>query len=364
MTAHPRRREPDAGAEPPRVTMRDVARLAGGVHPSTVSLALRNHPSISVATRQRIQKVAKAAGYHRDPLLDAFNARRTSAGRHASLPVIAFVTDFPSVRELHASPLHATLWRGAVGVAASLFHRVEPFLLGGGGLTPARLDSVLHARNIDCLIAAPANLNAAPLGLAWDRYCAVKIECLRWPVPHFTIVPDILQGARLAVRRARELGYQRIGLLLDGPGNPRTDLLRAGYLFECASSAGPHRRAPPMLQTGRKPAAVRDWIRAQQIDAILSETADLGAELAAAGLAAGREIGWATLNPAAADPAVAGIAADYERVGALAVEQVVSLSRMNERGASSSALVTQLPVVWRDGPSLPDRRKSGRPVAV
>ena len=47
--------------------MRDVARLAGDVHPSTVSLALRNSPNISPAVRAKIHAIAKKIGYRRDP---------------------------------------------------------------------------------------------------------------------------------------------------------------------------------------------------------------------------------------------------------------------------------------------------------
>ena len=61
-------------------TMNDVA-FAVGVHPTTVSLALRSHPSIPLATRTRILNAVREIGYVRDPLLDAFNYHRCS--KHA-----------------------------------------------------------------------------------------------------------------------------------------------------------------------------------------------------------------------------------------------------------------------------------------
>src|SRR5690606_27714546 len=64
------------------LTLADVARVAG-VHPTTVSLALRDHPSIPSETRARIRAVAKELGYRRDPLLDAFNFHRV---RHSRRP--------------------------------------------------------------------------------------------------------------------------------------------------------------------------------------------------------------------------------------------------------------------------------------
>ena len=53
-----------------RTTMADIARKAG-VHVTTVSLALRNHPRLPASTRERIQALAKELGYVPDPFLRA-----------------------------------------------------------------------------------------------------------------------------------------------------------------------------------------------------------------------------------------------------------------------------------------------------
>jgi hypothetical protein len=50
---------------------------------------------------------------------------------------------------------------------------------------------------------------------------------------------------------------------------------------------------------------------------------------------------------------IAGVTVSYERIGARAVEQVVSLSRANQRGVPHSVSLTFIPVGWRDGDSLP-----------
>jgi LacI family transcriptional regulator len=362
MTAHPRRGESNKPAEPQRVTMRDIGRLAGGVHQSTVSLALRNHPAISLATRLRVQNAAKAAGYHRNPLLDAFNARRASAVQHPTFPVIAFVANFGSAQELNSSPLHAALWRGASTAAQSLYHRTELFLVGRGGLAPERLDSVLYTRGIDCFLAAAISHSTPQIRVAWDRYCAVKVECLDWETPHFTIAADVLQGTRLAVRMARGAGHSKIGLVLDSKQTAQNDLLRAGYLIEQTLKPKSDRLSPLTIDGRPSARAVRAWVRAMHITAILTDIPDFGAVLTAGGFSVGRDIGLISLDSTLTDSAVAGIAADYERIGALAVEQVVSLSRMNQRGAASSAMVTYMPVVWRSGASLPIISGDGRAV--
>src|SRR5688500_4585380 len=60
-------------------TLADIA-AAAKVHVTTVSLALRDHPSIPPVTRARIRAMAREFGYQRDPLIDALNFHR--ARRH------------------------------------------------------------------------------------------------------------------------------------------------------------------------------------------------------------------------------------------------------------------------------------------
>ena len=58
-----------------RVTLRDVAERVGVSH-VTISLALRNHPSIPVRRRKEVKRVAKQMGYQPDPLLSSLAVYR------------------------------------------------------------------------------------------------------------------------------------------------------------------------------------------------------------------------------------------------------------------------------------------------
>ncbi|MFA5264047.1 MAG: LacI family DNA-binding transcriptional regulator [Opitutaceae bacterium] len=356
MTPRQRRGAPEMPTRKKRATMRDIARLAGGVHPSTVSLALCNHPSISLATRKRIQAVAKAVGYRRDPLLDAFNARRLVMLPHRIQPVIAFVADFESRDALENSPHHAALWRSAAAAGQSLYCRLELFLIGRGGLTAERLDSILHTRGIDLLVAAALPAGIAQLHVAWDRYCAVKIDCFDWEVPGHTIAADLRQGMRLAVGKARNLGYRRIGLAMARVGEVmRNDLLKAGYLIEQHQDPGEQQIPFLFMEEQADPRVLEQWIRTHQVDAVLSNQAGFGDMLKAAGFTGPSNVAWACLDVTNTGADVAGMVMPDESVGSLAVEQVVYLSRTNQRGIPPSASFTFVSVGWRDGASLPPR---------
>ena len=54
----------------PAPSLRDLARTLGLSH-TTVSEALRNSPRVSAATRQRVLKAARVAGYRANPLAGA-----------------------------------------------------------------------------------------------------------------------------------------------------------------------------------------------------------------------------------------------------------------------------------------------------
>src|SRR4051812_43686224 len=86
----------------PRITMKDVARKMG-VHVSTVSLALRNSAELPVATRERVQAVARELGYQADPMLSALTAYRSGCAPLRFQATVAMIYDFQSGAELDAA---------------------------------------------------------------------------------------------------------------------------------------------------------------------------------------------------------------------------------------------------------------------
>lgn len=348
------RRSAEANLRRGPVTLREIARLAG-VHPSTVSLAMRNNRSISPAMRKRIQTIARKAGYHRDPLLDAFNARRVSAVERRGHPVIPFVAEFASQSKLMESRPYRALWEGAARAAESMHYRLEFFPLGAANMSAQRLDSILLARGIECLIAGSLP-DEVLSGLNWGRYCAVNVGEFDPEHPRYAVAIDVRQGARLALKTVWKRGWRRIGLLLlrsrEGTHN---DLLAAGYFIEQRQLAA-DLRIPPLLINGSADArAVRSWVRRHQIDAVLSDFIPTEGAARESRRLPGTDVPWAALD--ADTPAeVAGIVLPHDRVGALAVELVVNLTRTNQQGIPRTGSVTLVPVSWREGRSLPARR--------
>ena len=60
-----------------RITLKDIA-LKASVHPTTVSMALRNHPELPEATRVRLQGLAKE-------IEDFLDVREKLATQHSKI---------------------------------------------------------------------------------------------------------------------------------------------------------------------------------------------------------------------------------------------------------------------------------------
>jgi LacI family transcriptional regulator len=355
--ARPRRPAAERDGRGRRVTLQDIAQRAGGVHASTVSLALRNAPSISPALRQKLQDLAARMGYRRDPWLDAFNARRLNRRPHRLHPLIAFVVDVDPPAALGARPGLGAVWRGAIAAAELLHHRVEVFSVAAGALRPARLEAILRARAIDAVIWAQLQSGAPPPDGEGMAFSAVKIDCFDWDAPGFTVAGDLRQGVRLATRKLAARGYARIGLALDAVrGRGRNDLLAAGFLVETAG-AGEVGVVPPVMIDPRKAARLLPrWLENERVDALLADPSVLPPASGWLQDATARGLGVALVDVTGAPADFAGITMPHERIGATAVEQVVSLSRANQRGPSESAAATLVPLGWREGRTAPRRR--------
>src|SRR6185312_6263838 len=121
-----------------RVTLSDVARKAG-VHVTTVSQALRNHPSIATSTRERLQALALAMHYRPDPFLRslvAYRARRTTGDK---MPTLAYVTNWHTRWGWKKVAAHSGFFSGAEAKATELGFQLEHFWLHEPGLTQKRL---------------------------------------------------------------------------------------------------------------------------------------------------------------------------------------------------------------------------------
>lgn len=332
----------------PRTTLREVAERAG-VHFTTVSRALRNHPGIPAETRERIRALADEMGYVPDPFVSALNAYRLTKRRVSFQGVIAWLTSYSP----KGGSGHGHLYEGAERRAAELGYRLEHVQIGSSPRPDVgRVGRVLAARNIRGVVIAP-QLNAhTRLELNWERHSALTVShSLEFPSLHL-VTNDQLLNMTTAMRRLSGLGYRRIGLLLERRLIEITGRRwLAGYLAE-REQADPADRLEVLAFDEPAPASLlRKWFRANRPDAIITERAfwqkRLHGEL---GLRCPRDVGVALVSTREGEP-FAGIVENVERVGAAAVEQVVRMEHSDERGVPAHPVRIFIEGEWRDGPS-------------
>ena len=212
-----------------KVTLRDIAERAG-VSPMTVSLSLRNDPSIPSKTRERIRALAETMGYRKDPvvseLMTQLRAKHRSKGA-----AIAFVTDFDQPFGALGAQHDIASLEGARQRAEAEGFALEEFQINAR-LSAARLEEILWNRAIRGILVGPLRQPDTRLDLALENAAAVAIgHTLRAPAVHRE-TNDHMQSMLLAVRRLREKGHRKISALLSGDADGRvSNRWRAGFLL-------------------------------------------------------------------------------------------------------------------------------------
>ncbi len=179
----------------PRVTARDVARLAGVSQP-TVSLALSKNPTARIAaeTRARILRAAEELRYSPNLV-----ARSLVRSRSYALGII--VPDF-------RNPFFADVVSSAERVASQAGYAV--LLCEAGESSPARYLEALHERVIDGVIIDAVGASEVDSELL-DRTNVVLIDQLpgRWP----GVATDAESAGAIAAEHLISLGHKRIAFI-------------------------------------------------------------------------------------------------------------------------------------------------------
>jgi len=353
-----------------RVTQRDVAEKAG-VHITTISLALRNHPSLPLTTRERLRSLAEKMGYRPDPALCALINYRTKSRAHIQTPIVAYVTNWNTRWGWKRDRPHAEFYAGAGARANELGYQLEHFWMGEPDLTHKRMSDMLGARGIRGIIIASHRYEIdTPLHFTWPNFSAVKIDFF----PHEPTLHNVTNDQRaiiqLAMRRVVAAGYRRIGFVMDRQWDLGVDLAwSAGCLAEQQKLA-PEDRIPFLLfskslapETGPADRSVpreqfETWFRQHRPDVLISTKEFVLPRLAEAGIAVPRDLAFADILLDTFDGKTAGVRQNCRRVGEMAVEILASQLQQNIYGIPPYPTATLVEGSWLDGASLPSRSGS------
>ena len=349
----------DSSPAPKRYyTLADIAAKAG-VHVTTVSLALRDHPSIPPVTRARIRTVARKFGYQRDPLLDALNFHRARRNQQSRVVSSAFIVHAGTTRLFSGDHYQPLVYAGAKAAAEAHGHSLDIFVVGRGHLAPARLNTILTARSITGVLLSTFEIDMEQLDLDWAQFCAVKIECLHLKPDLDAVSNDQLQVARLAMQQLRRLGYRRIGLATAREDQTRLgESFGMGVLIEQASLPESECVPPLFFSLSDVPRLARlipEWMRDHQVDVIISNWNELFNTFATAGIRLPEDVAFASLDVPPGLSHVAGVVQNHRLVGQRAMEQLTIMTDAYQRGVPEAQAITFIPGYWQNGVTAPQR---------
>jgi LacI family transcriptional regulator len=352
-----------------RVTLSDIAQRAG-VHVTTVSLAMRNHPRLPEATRQRIQALAQEMGYTPDPLLRALVAYRGGVIERRNTPTLAYVTNWATRWGWKNVTAHPDFYEGAMAKAKELGYVLEHFWMREEGMSQERLGQILYSRGINGLIIASHGREMGDaLQFKWENFSAVKIDYF----PHQPALHNVTNNqcdiARLAMQKVMAAGYRRVGFVMHRGWDHAVDhLWTAGYLCE-QQMLGTRERIPVHLFPEPEPVerwlnesksedqpdqeAFVEWFEKYRPEVIISKSAFVLPALKKMGLSVPEDVAFVDVFLEDFSGKTAGVKQNHTTVGGLAVEILAGQLQHNKYGVPEIPTTTYVEGTWRDGESCP-----------
>lgn len=340
----------------------DTVARAAGVHQTTVSLALRDHPRIPQETRDRIKAIATKLGYRTNPYVSAFVASR-HRGRRIRRATLGYVTaDKIEHGGRGAISDYADLYSGAKQRAEELGYGIDHLWLGDPKLTSARFHQITETRNIHGLLIAPMAVKSHTLDIDWRRFAVVAYG-FSMSEPHVhRVVPDFYHSMIDLLGRCRAAGYRRIGLVLDNNSDRKNDhLWLAPFIAEPRFTPGATSVEPLLLPAAWDGQLFDEWYASQKPDVIVAlnkvfRKVEVWAQ--ARNLKTGRDLQLVMLNVTEnpGERGSAGVYLDRRRAGAACVEQLAAMLNRNEKGIPSSPHTLLIETGWSSGPTFSDSR--------
>lgn len=335
---------------PSRTTIRQVAK-ACGFSKSTVSLALKDHPSVKRVSREIIQKTAREMGYQPNATLAALAQNRFS-GPQGLRDTIAFI----STKQQRGKDY----LEGCVEEGARLGFNVEPHFLEGAHEV-GRLLKILWNRGVQGLVLRGYSDIYLQSADQLQKFAVVSLSSLRNTLPVAEVTPDFAQSVNVCWEKARQRGYRRIGAavkmhtpaLQDDYKRYSACLLQQSTLFQPPGEE----IIPPLLADHRDNRAIDDWLREHEPDCLIGFSAgDFWRLRASLGVEKAARIGFAHLHATPTDK-YSGASPDQFGAAQIAVRQLDQLLRSGCYGFLERPPHIESTVLWHEGVTLPEKDK-------
>jgi LacI family transcriptional regulator len=317
-----------------RPTLRTLAAEAG-VSAMTFSLALRNRPEISAATRRRLQRLARLRGYQPDPTISKLMQHlRMSSPARGQANICGLMESAPApedARHEFAERVKAGLRKRAesLGFAFSTIEIPD-------GANRERLQRVLRSRGVEgvVLLPLPRQRDLGSL-LDWEHYSVVSVTTSVTAPRVHCVTPNHYDNIIRACRQLTDEGYRRIGLAISRDWDERVRHRWAGGVA-WQNSFGGTEPVPPFLGAGVGPKLAdprfASWLAAHRPDVILVEEIDGELLRKSLGALGSRKRPAVVTLDWPSPRAGAGMDQRPEEIGSVAIEILAGMVSRGERG--------------------------------
>ena len=332
-------------------TIRTIARLAN-VCPMTVSLALRNHNKISLATRVRIQRLAEKVGYRPDPTVVKLMHHLRTERRDRPSTAVAVVAAPGAVT------YSETVLQGVRASAERQGYAADVFRVRRAEKDRRALRRALRNRSIEGVVICPQVPSDVFADLLeWEQFSVVATS-FTWNHPLFTrVVPDGFGNTLLACGQLAAAGFRRLGLV----ETREIEEIVRHHFSAAVNWHGTYRGAGliPALQFEAPdgPADLLvDWFDQHRPDVIVAADPRLTRCCHSILEHAGRPVPATVCLSDEDDPTRPCILQHPEQVGRAAMELLAGMLQRGDRGIPPHPVTVQVPGEWRSGHLLaPDR---------
>ena len=343
------------------MNLRHLARLAQ-LSPSAVSLALRDSPKISEATKKRVRQIADKSGYRPDARVVAMmtHLRKPHAVRQqACFGVISF---YESLRAWEKSRHLAEIYAGMQQRASELGYRLEPLWLRAPGMTYRRFRAILETRGMEGLLCfgSPDFEQDFPTELG---KCAIVTVGLSIRTPLHRVTSHFYNDTITVLNRVHELGYRRPGLVVGRYEAARSGHAHtAAYLGWCEHMLGPGRALPVHLMDGVEEKPLLNWLAGQEPDVLVfvhlyDMLPELHALLRRERIRVPGQLGVAVLSQLLEGSHFSGLQQNQPLMGAWAVELLAARIANRDFGIPANPRIEMVESRWIDNGSLRARKR-------
>ncbi len=270
--------------------------------------------------------------------------------------VLGILNEYPSDAEMRRSRYTAELIHGAERRAKELGYAIDILALGQDGMSPRRMDQIIHARGIRGVLVPPEPEPLFSTGLDWKKIAAVATTTTALPLRLHRVLPHNFSNLRIILDALLERDYRRIGLIRWPQLEERQMFASSAIYALYAHVERKIARLPLFEWRWKEPEEKRRkriaaWVAKAKPEVVLG-FGDYNLEVlkAATGMRVPEDIGFASYGEC--DPEIARLEQCPARIGAAAMDLLTAQVKRGDAGIPSVPKTTLIEGVFVAGTTL------------